>query len=124
MNGIASVFLAPLQGLLNTLQSERHYQDDKKDEALLAIQKALLESKKYAETSNGVVDREKEYAIAQLWADASVKSRYASEGLAQRLQDKSKYWSDTIEWSQAEVIDKGIEFSAIEKQIDDLLKNS
>lgn len=46
MPGIASVFLAPLQGLLTTFQTERHYKNAKIDEALLAIKKALLESKK------------------------------------------------------------------------------
>ncbi|WP_369160805.1 hypothetical protein [Candidatus Thiodiazotropha sp. LNASS1] len=124
MNGIASVFLAPLQGLLSTFQSERHYKDNKKDEALHAIHAALLETKKYIELSDGVEDREKEYQLAQLWAEASVKSRYASEELMMRLQDKSKYWSDTIEWSRDEILAKKIDFESIENQINELLGNS
>jgi len=124
MNGIASIFLGPLQGLLNTFQSERHYKDDKKDEALHAIHTALLETKKYIELSNGVENREKEYELAQLWADASVKSRYASEELMERLRDKSKYWADTIEWSRDEIIEKNIDFESIEKQLDELLSGS
>lgn len=110
MNGIPSIFLGPLQGLLNTFQSERHYKDDRKDEALHAIHKALLETKKYIELSNDIEDRETEYELAQMWADASIKSRYASEELAQRLQDKSKYWADTIEWSREEILAKNIDF--------------
>lgn len=124
MNGIASIFLAPLQGLLNTFQSERHYKDGKKDEALHAIHKALLETKKYIELSKGNEDRDTEYKLAQLWAEASVKSRYASEELMERLQDKSKYWADTIEWSREEVLSKKIDFESIEKQINALLKGS
>jgi len=124
MNGIASVFLGPLQGLLSTFQSERHYKDDKKDEALNAIHKALLETKKYIELSNGVEDREKEYKLAQLWADASVKSRHANQELMERLRDKSKYWADTIEWSREEVLEKKIDFESIEKQINELLNGS
>ncbi|PCJ20270.1 MAG: hypothetical protein COA96_15885 [SAR86 cluster bacterium] len=45
MAGIAEIFLSPLQGLLNTLQSERHYKDKNFDEALLAIKVALLQTK-------------------------------------------------------------------------------
>lgn len=56
----------------------------------------------------------KEYEIAELWEGASVKVMPANEGITTRLQDKSNFWSDKIEWSWAEVIDKGIDFSAIE----------
>jgi hypothetical protein len=123
MGATASIFLAPLQGLLNTFQSERHYRDDKIDEALLSIQKALIRSKQYAEASKGIkcYDRDKEFELSQLWADASVKARYASEDLAQRLHDKSLFWADKIEWSSNEVLDKGIDFDSIEQQIEKLL---
>ena len=59
-----------------------------------------------------------------MWTDASVKFRYASEELMQRLQDKSKYWTDTIEWSRYEVLAKKIDFMTIENQINELLKES
>lgn len=124
MNGIASLFLTPLQGLLNTFQTERHYQDRKKDEALRAIQEALLETKKYIELSAGNENREREFDLAKLWADAAVKARHASEELAIRLNDKSKYWSQDFCWSEEEVLDKGIDFPTIEKQLDELLKDS
>lgn len=60
--------------------------------------------------------------MAQLWSDASVKARHASEELAIQLEDKSKYWSDNIEWSREEIIDKKNDFPSIEKQIDELLR--
>lgn len=121
MNKIASIFLVPLQGLLNTLQSERHYKDHNKDEALKSIHTALLETKKFIELSEGQSNREKEYELAQLWADASVKSRLVSKELCNRLDDKSKYWSDTIEWSREEILEKKIDFDSIELQINTLL---
>jgi hypothetical protein len=46
MPGIASVFLAPLQGLITTFQTERHYKNAKTDEALLAIKKSTFRIKK------------------------------------------------------------------------------
>lgn len=60
--------------------------------------------------------------MAQLWSDASVKARHASEELAIQLEDKSKYWSDNIEWSREEILGKKIDFPSIEKQIDELLR--
>lgn len=124
MDGMASVFLGPLQGLLNTFQSERHYKDKKKDDALIAIQKALLETKKYVELSGSVDDRAKEYELAQLWVEASIKARHASKELMRRLHDKSKYWADTIEWSSDEILDRRIDFLSIENQLDELLRGS
>jgi hypothetical protein len=51
-----------------------------------------------------------------------VKARHASEELAIQLEDKSKYWSDNIEWSREEILGKKIDFPSIEKQIDELLR--
>src|SRR5260370_1420334 len=96
----ASVLLAPLQGLLTYFQSNRHVRDERKDAALLAIKKALIESRKYVELSDGGsrLDREKEYVLSQLWAEAAVKARHFGGGLAERLNDKSKYWSEELKW--------------------------
>ena len=116
-----TVFLAPLQKLLDSFQKERHYQDDKREEALKAIQKALIETKKHIELSPE--NRENEFNLAHLWADASSKIRYANADLADRLNDKSKYWQDDFAWSNEVVMEKQIDFNSIEKQIESLLKN-
>lgn len=120
-----SVLLGPLQNLLNTFQAERHYRDDKKDTALEAINKALIETQRYIEKSRGVncFDREQEYNLAQLWADAAVKARYANTALAERLQNKSLYWSEELKWSPDEVLDSEIDIKSIQKQVIELLKN-
>lgn len=116
-----SAFLGPLQNLLSSFQSERHYKDARKDEALSAIYDALIETKKYVELSGGTQDREKEYQLAQMWAAASVKARHVSRELGIVMKGKSEYWSDTIEWSREEVVDKGIDFDALEDVISALL---
>jgi hypothetical protein len=117
-----SVLLAPLQNLLSTFQLERHYKDEKKDIALAAINKALLETKRYLECGGEErVDREREFELAGLWADAAAKSRYASNEIARRLQDKSLYWSGTLKWSREEVLMKQIDFDSIERTISELL---
>lgn len=120
------LLLAPLLNLLGIFQKERHYQSDKTDAALLAIQKALIETKKYAEVSSDrkVSNREKEYELSQLWAEASVKARHASEDLANRLNDKSLLWSATFEWSREEILAKRIDFDSIEGTIRELLSHS
>ena len=116
-----TVFLATLQKLLDSFQKERHYQDDKREEALKAIQKALIETKKHIELSPE--NRENEFNLAHLWADASAKIRYANADLADRLNDKSKYWQDDFAWSNEVIMEKQIDFDSIEKQIESLLKN-
>ena len=84
-----------------------------------------MESKKYIELfeRKNNIDREKEYELARLWSEASVKARHASKELAKRLYHKSKYWRGTIKWSREEIISKKIDFDSIEKQIRKLLKN-
>jgi len=117
-----TVFLAPLQKLLDSFQKERHYQDDKREEALKAIQKALIETKKHIELSPE--NRENEFNLAHLWADASAKIKYANADLATILKDKSKYWRDDFTWSNNIVLEKQINFDSIEKQIESLLENT
>jgi hypothetical protein len=121
----ASVFLGPLQNLLSTFQTERHYLDGKTDEALLAMQAALIKTKRYLEDSKGkkCFDRGREFELSELWAEAAIKARYASGDLSSRLSDKSLYWSDQFEWSADEVREKGIELNSLEEKIKSLLSS-
>ena len=81
-----------------TIQDE----DEKKDQALAAINKALLETKRYLERheSKKAAARKVEFHLAELWADAAAKARYASNEIAIRLNNKSLYWSDNLKWSR------------------------
>jgi hypothetical protein len=117
-----SVLFGPLQDLLAKFQSERHYTDEKRDSALLAINKALIETKRYIEVSESALDRNQEYALAQLWAEAATKARYASAELAERLQNKSLYWSEEFKWSREEVLSKQIDIDSIHDEVLALLK--
>jgi hypothetical protein len=117
--GEVSVFLGPLQTLLKYLQKDRHHRSEAKDAALLALDEALLATKKYLELTRE--DRTEEYRLASLWGAAAVKARHASTELAVRLQDKSVYWSDRFKWSREEVIRRRIDFDALERDFRRLL---
>ena len=119
-----SILFGPLQSLLGIFQSERHYTDEKKDAALLAINQALVETKRYLEKSKGqnCFERDQEFKLAQLWAEAATKARYASNELAARLQNKALYWSEEFKWSSEEVLSKQIDIDSIQAQVLDLLK--
>lgn len=120
-----STLFAPLQSLLKIFQTERHYTDEKKESALLAINEALIATKEYVNESRGVkrFDQKREYELARLWAVAAAKSKQASAELATRLQDKSLYWSDTFEWAAEEVKKRKIDFESLEREIHALLKS-
>jgi hypothetical protein len=121
--GLSSL-LGPLQNLLGTFQAERHYRDEKKDAALLAINTALIETKKYIEESEGKKNfsRAREFQLSQLWSEAATKARYANAALALRMQDKSLYWSDQLEWPEDIVSGKEIDIDSIQNTVNDLLK--
>ena len=121
-----TILLGPLQNLLNWFQKNRQHQDAQKDAALEAINKALLASMRYVEEQreSDVYDRDREFELAELWANAAAKVRHASEDLAMRLQDKSVYWSTQIKWSRQEVLLKRIDFEAVQHEIKLLLRGA
>jgi hypothetical protein len=118
-----TALIGPLQRVIGMFQNQRHYKDDKMDAALLSINDALIETKRYIEETDGKgADRKREFELSKLWADASVKARHASADLAGRLQDKSLYWSDTFEWSGEEVLSKKIDLDSIQAEVQALLQ--
>ncbi len=121
----ASVLLGPLQSLLGWFQKNRQHQDAQKDVALEAINKALIASMKYSEeqSESQTPNRDREFELAELWANAATKVRHASIELAERLQDKSVYWSRQIKWSREEVLLKRIDFAAVQHEISLLLRS-
>ncbi|MBX2870393.1 MAG: hypothetical protein KTR18_17055 [Acidiferrobacterales bacterium] len=124
MSGIVEIFLSPLQGLLNTLQNERHHQNANTDRALIAIKEALISTKRYIELSGEDRDRGTEFDIAMMWNRAAIKARRANMDFADVFDEKAKYWEDKEVWEADKVAAKGIKFSDIEKQLDDLIKRS
>lgn len=122
----ATVLLGPLKSLLGWFQQNRMHKDERKDAALEAMNKALFASMKYVEEQQSASgpDRNREYELAELWADAAAKARHASEELAMRLQDKSVFWTKSVKWSRQEVLLKRIDFEAIQHEITLLLKGA
>lgn len=121
----ASILLGPLQNLLGWFQKNRQHRDAQKDAALEAINKALIASMKYSEEQkeSQILDRDREFELAELWANAATKARHASMDLSERLQDKSVYWSKKIKWSREEVLRKRIDFEAVQHEISILLRS-
>jgi hypothetical protein len=119
----ATILLAPLQNLLSWFQKNRMHKDEQKDAALEAINKALFASMKYVEEQrpSSKPNRKQEFELAELWANAAAKVRHASKDLSMVLQDKSIYWSNEIKWSREEVLEKRIDFEAVQREIKQLL---
>ena len=118
-----TVFLGPLQSLLAWFQKNRGVKDEQKTLALNAMNKALIATRKYIETkgTDGPADRAREFELAELWADAATKARYASGELAARLNDKSHYWSKPLKWSHEEVLLKRIDLESVQHEVKQLL---
>ena len=119
----ATVFLGPLQNLLGWFQKNRMHKDEQKDAALEAINRALFASMKYVEEQqrSNLPNREREFELAELWANAAARVSHASSELSVRLQDKSVYWTKPIKWSRDEVLEKRIDFEAIQREIRQLI---
>lgn len=119
----ATVFLGPLQNLLAWFQKNRMHKDDQTDAALEAINMALFASMRYVEEQqrSNQPNREREFELAELWANAAARVRHASSELSERLQDKSLYWAKPIRWSREEVLEKRIDFEAIQREIRQLI---
>lgn len=126
MTADVTVLLGPLQNMLSWFQKNRQHHDAQIDAALEAINKALFASMRYVEEQrdSDTFDRDREFELAELWANAAAKVRHASDDLALRLQDKSVYWSTQIKWSRQEVLQKRIDFEAVQHEIKLLLRRA
>lgn len=122
----ASVLLDPLRGLLQWFQRNRIHKSERKDAALEAIYKALFASLRYVDEQreSNQPDRQREFELAELWADAAVKVGHASQQLSLRLHDKSIYWASSIKWSREEVLLKRIDFEAVQHELKALLEGA
>lgn len=123
------ILLAPLNGLLNFFQKERHhsteqeqYAEERRKEALEAMYAALLATRKYQENNVFTVDRDKEYEISQLWATAAIKSRKYFTEVANKNATKALYWLQKDKWPHDVVVERGIDLTTIEAQIRHLME--
>lgn len=123
MSATASLLLNSLHSLLAWFQKNRMHTDAQTDEALDAINKALIASMKYVEEGRSAAapDRAREFELAELWATASARVRYVSQELATRLHDKSVYWRQMMKWSRDEVLNRRIDFESVQQEFQKLL---
>lgn len=79
--------------------------DDKIDQALHALYKALNETKEYVTNLNQGNERDlrREHDIAHLWHGASVPLRKIDPDLAHRCFIKGSYWHEPESWSEAQL---------------------
>lgn len=123
LSATAPLLLSSLHSLLAWFQKNRLHTDRQIDEALDAINKALIASMKYVEEcqSPTALDRSREFELAELWATASARVRHVSQDLATRLHDKSIYWRQPMKWSRDEVVNRKIDFESVQQEFAKLL---
>jgi hypothetical protein len=101
-----SAVLAPLQGLLNYFQTERHHltqeRNEQKDQALADLNAALVATTQYLQ--RGRTSSEVETELSERWSRAARSCRHFDNNLAQQLQLKSFWWGDHASVQQSELI--------------------
>jgi hypothetical protein len=107
-------------GLIRERQKERTTRVDK---ALYALYAALNETKVYISylESGKRRNRNREFAIARLWHDASVPLRKVDRDLAERCFLKGSYWLEPDTWSELKINRKRIGLNQVIKSTRDLL---
>jgi hypothetical protein len=119
MTGL-EVLLAPLQGLLDFFQKDRHHDEDmqqkveeRRREALRAMYSALVATHKYIEAQPDGMDREKELELSKLWADAAIMSRTYLSTDEPWLMEKADYYLAKIKWPDERVKETGIDLMTV-----------
>ena len=110
-------------GLIKEKQKER---SERVDQALYTLYAALNETKSYVSFLNSGKerDRNREFAIAKLWQDASVPIRKADPELAGRCFDKGSYWYEPEAWSNLMINRKRIGLNQVIESTRELLMKS
>jgi hypothetical protein len=128
MTGL-ELLLAPLQGLLDFFQKDRHHVEDrsqkieeKRQDALRAMYNALVRTHKYIDAQPDGMDRDKQLELSKLWADAAISSRTYLKTEEPWIMEKANYYLSKIEWPHDRVVETGIDLATVEKRISQLIK--
>jgi hypothetical protein len=128
MTGL-EVLLAPLNGLLEFFQKDRHHVEDlsqkveeKRQDALHALYSALTTTHKYIDAQPDGIDREKKIELSKLWADAAISSRTYFEDGEPWMMEKANYYLSKMEWPHERVVQAGIDLKTVEERINQLIK--
>ena len=108
-------------GLLREGQKSR---SAKTDAALIALYKALNQTKPYLDlrANGGERNRDREFEIARIWQDASIPLREIDPKLAERCFIKGGYWMEPETWDDTTIKQKGIAFAQVFESTRELLK--
>jgi len=113
-----------IKDFLDWIQERSDRRSDAVDAGLRAMQSAIIATKKYEEsTQDGENNRDEEFRLAELWADAAAKIRNANNELAVRMNEKSRYWSDSEKWSREDIISKRIQLMDLEDEVAILIRS-
>ncbi|WP_263378457.1 hypothetical protein [Granulicella paludicola] len=123
-----AITVPALLGLLAYFQHDRHHDEDhglktdeKRKDALQAMQLALATTIKYQEAQPNGVDREKENELADLWRTAAIKSQtYIGEATPWNLE-KATYWSNRLKEPDESLRERQLDIASVQKRIDDLI---
>ena len=109
--------------LVDLFRGERRYNRELRDQALGAINIAVVATRKYEAKfgeSSGT-DPEAQAEIGGLWLEAARQTRDVSEDFTSVLHDKAMYWFQNFEWGPEEVKDRRIDWDSIDAEIRELL---
>jgi len=97
-------------GLLPTVEKMSSARQNKKDDALVAISKALNETYLYYRDIEGGKARnlETEGELSRLWAAAAIPLRHLDQELASVCEYKSEYWVNPDTWNDEKIKVLGI----------------
>ncbi len=126
-----TIVVPALLGLLAFFQHDRHHEqdhglktDEKRKEALIAMQLALTTTLKYQEAQPNGVDREKENELADLWRSAAIKAQtYIGEATPWNLE-KAEYWSNRIKEPDESLRERQLDIASVQKRIDQLIRDN
>lgn len=109
--------------ILGLIRKGKIKRDEKIDQALQALYKALNETKSYVASLNegSARNRGKEHDIAYMWHEASVPIRHIDPDLAHRCFLKGSYWHEPESWSEARVEESRIALDQVLDSIKSLL---
>ncbi len=123
---VAFAIFDRLLAAIGLIRENQKLKGERIDKALYALYAALNETKDYVYSLNRGIqrNREREYAIAKLWSDASVPLRTIDRDLAERCFIKSGYWLEPDTWSELMIKKKRIGLNQVLKSTRDLLMGS
>lgn len=112
--------LLKMLGPITTLSKDRR---ELKDSALRAVSNALSETQLYyRDLGNGSkINKEREALISKAWAAAAIPMRHIDPRLSDICAYKAEYWINPDRYSEAKIIELGIELDKVNEAYREML---